>query len=258
MYVLFGVPIYGGKEERIAHEARIQLMVDQQVAHAEATLVVRDAVLLPPVFPGDVASRHRRNRAVSRQAFELMSNHSRCLDHVVKCTSVILVQPALLDLDKRRRQIQRAALRLPPGFPDSCLGFLNRCPSASGVGARPTTQIANAALIGAHTAVWARATGLLKDPSPTSLVSRLTHAAVSVRNLHTELRTRHEADLADPGMPTPPAALFDPKNVPELLQKLVFDPINDNKPPTRVHQRDISRTRDHCDMQHDWFHPVLD
>ena len=120
------------------------------------------------------------------------------------------------------------------------------------------TQIANAALIGAHTAVWARVSGLLKDPLPPSLVSRLTHAAVSVRNLHTELRTRHEADLADPGMPTPPAALFDPKNVPELLQKLVFDPINDNKPPTRVHQRDISRTRDHYDMQHDWFHPVLD
>ena len=81
--------------------------------------------------------------------------------------------------------------------------------------------------------------------------------AVAVRLLqeHAALRDTFDTDLADPTLPTPLPALYKPVDVSAMIEKLIIEPRDQGKPPDRVHQRDIARTRDYYNLQGEWFHP---
>ena len=84
--VLFGVPIFGGSPEQVAYDAHLKRLVDRQISHADWGINVRDQALLPSTLPADVVRQRSIVRSVSRQALSILINHSRCLDHVAKCS----------------------------------------------------------------------------------------------------------------------------------------------------------------------------
>ena len=83
----------------------------------------------------------------------------------------------------------------------------------------------------------------------------LRAVAVRLQQEHTALRDTFNNDLNDPTLPTPPPALYKPVDVSAMIEKLIIKPLDQGKPPDRVHQRDIARTRDYYDLQGEWFHP---
>ena len=187
---------------------------------------------------------------MSSQTLGILTDHSRCLDHVAKCTPFALLAAPFADFDVRRRALQREAMRVPADFPIELLDFLDRAPSAAGAGARPAvSRIADAALVGACTAAWPLVSKLLGSTCPTGLCDTILLAADTVTDLHRDLVDSFNVDLNAPDLPTPPAALTTPANVPEPLKAAITQPLLAGEAPTRVHQRAMARTHD-CTPRH--------
>ena len=117
------------------------------------------------------------------------------------------------------------------------------------------TAICDDAYAGALTATWSHLTTLLRDPNPARLAQDLRSVAVCLQQEHAALRDTFDIDLADPTLPAPPSALYKPVDVSAMIEKLIIEPLDQGKPPDRVHQRDIARTRDYYNLQNEWFHP---
>ena len=163
---------------------------------------IRNLALAPSTLSDGAARRRIAPRSTSRQALSILTNHARCLDHIVKCTPKRLVAAPFARFDTRLRALMREALRVTRSFPESSLNFLQRAPSLFGAGARPAMRIADDAFIGAHTATWSYLTALLESPQSPSLVKALLDAAARQKQQHTVLADAFAADLADP-TPTP-------------------------------------------------------
>ena len=106
--VLFGVPIFGGAKEQSAYDAHLQRLVDRQISYAEWMINIRQG--LPPTLPADVVRQRAAFRSVSRQALSILTNQSRCLDHIAKCSPRHRISSAFNDFDTRLHALQRRAL----------------------------------------------------------------------------------------------------------------------------------------------------
>ena len=155
---------------------------------------MRDQALLPSTLPADAVRQRSVFRSVSRQALSILINHSRCLDHIAKCSPRSRISAAFTDFGARLFELQRRALRVPTDFPATSLGFLRRAPSLFGAGARPVMTICDDAYAGALTATWSHLTTLLRDPNPARLVLDLRAVAVRLQQEHTALRDTFDAD----------------------------------------------------------------
>ena len=255
--VMFGVPIFGGNPERIAYDLHMDRVVERQISHAQWVINIRNLALAPSTLPAGATRHQTALRSTSRQAMSILTNHARCLDHIVKCTPQRLVAAPFARFDTRLRALTREALRVPRSLPESSLNFLRRAPSLFGAGARPVMRVADDAFIGAHTATWTHLTVLLKSPQPPLLVAALLDAATRQKQQHTDLADIFAADLADPTLPPPPDALYKPADVPAIIEKQIIEPLRQGKPPVRVQQRTLARTRDYYDLQSEWFHPDI-
>ena len=253
--VLFGVPIYGGPGEQTAYDAYLERAVDREIAHAKALLDIRNAALQPPSIAADASVRRQNSRSTSRQVSSLLCSHRRCFDHIAKTTPFALVSRAFSDFDRRHHTLLRSALRLPDDLPAAALKCFNRAPSAFGIGARPVSVIATDAYTGSLTATWGLVTGITRSRMPSLLVSDLKTAALRTSSEHASLAQRFLSDVQNADLPTPPTCLIKPTDVAAVLQKNILTPLSQNKPPTRVRQCDLSRTRDYYDLQNDWFRP---
>ena len=73
----------------------------------------------------------------------------------------------------------------------------------------------------------------------------LLDAAARQKQQHTDLADVFAADLADSALPPPPPAPHKPADVPAIIEKQIIEPLRQGKPPIRVLQRTLARTRDY-------------